>query len=1463
MSTLPDRTPKEIRDNLTPTAVPIRSDIVHVSKSNNESEGVLAEDLARILGAATVYSASETYKVNDFVFESGILYKNTTAITVPEVFDSTKWQVINFADLFNNGTPADDSVVLAQQSGDSTFTRHNERDISRLQSAINTYSNSKSTYNPNDTVHFQGTNYRNITAVTTGETFVPAKWDSLDGALNTIYVNDESQFPDAATEFFTHVEDNGIGDARFFFRDSLVYSDGQIADIANSTVPAYDGLHTIDKTPIFLNKIFDEVIVGNNARGVAVNEDKNKGYVANFADNTVTVFNSLTNQVITTIGGFSGPSSIVIDETLNKIYVTERSANRVAVIDGTSDTVSTTITTGIGVQPIGITRDNRTGLLYVANGTSNSISEINTTTDTATEKFTSVGDTPVEVTVDSNLNKLYASIFVDDTVAIIELSDSSLTTVSVGNQPNGIAADETTGLVFVCDSADGEVSVLDGNTNVVDTNTITVGTLNVQIVVNSSIGRAYTINQTGDSISEINISTKKVVDTITLTDASSAITVTNSTNTIYAATNGVVDDVKVISVSPTNTSNVVVPLATFSPVTVEVNNITKKGYQASLSGSVTVFDSITGEVLSTITGLNTASSVAINEKKNEIYVVSQGTNSMFVIDGNTDTLLTTITTGIGSIPVRCAFDPVNDVICIANNGDDTATLLSSVTFLELTNSPLSVELAPSNVTVNKVTGKFFVTNRSSGSVTKIDSATVTVDILSIPTGSDPTDIAVNDATDTVYTSNPGDESVDVFDGATGNPITNIVLPGVQPDPIGITVSSTTGLIYAAAFNISTIFIIDSSNVIIDTIDTSADLTNGQNPQGMTINPITDFLYVTYRISNNVTIYPPKTFDVTGLSFTTTASGDTERELSGTDAYILQIPISTAFGYKMTSPTGTFSLTSASIFENRITMTGDSTTFLTIENLTAAEVVNCEVDDGTGNNTLLNITGSGLSSFMFFTNFGAFGFDTLGTVTDAFLPMLANSFIFFNNGFVITNAKVNINSMAINSIVPGADYLTINNTTDLGLDPFFTSLSSTVPSGSTLFNINPATPVENTFVIANSGPGGTGDYFKAGTELTGVITAFADAGGGDVTVTSTAHGLVAGQSLEITNSINYNGIFAIVGTPNANDFDITATFVAETPEADTIFTQVKVIESYAANTAFAGTVDSTADNGESGTTVTDTGHGLENGTSVTISGTTNYNGTFIIFNLTGNTFDIAVAFVGDESGTWVANKTLVGVTAHGFSDGTPVLVSETVDYNKGYFVEFVSIDNFLINTPFVTDESQGVVSDASLDQTAVNVLLDTVTGQPDSMVIGGFFVEGQDLSESSATFTDFTFSPNAVALNNRERFTLVDGAIGEIRYDGLSPVDVDLVLHMGVLQDGDEITIGISFAIDRGGGYAPIPQAPEGVAGVKDPTNSATAAVSATILVNQGDKIKPQVRRILGAGTDYTITNTRFDALRIG
>jgi hypothetical protein len=71
-------------------------------------------------------------------------------------------------------------------------------------------------------------------------------------------------------------------------------------------------------------------------------------------------------------------------------------------------------------------------------------------------------------------------------------------------------------------------------------------------------------------------------------------------------------------------------------------------------------------------------------------------------------------------------------------------------------------------------------------------------------------------------------------------------------------------------------------------------------------------------------------------------------------------------------------------------------------------------------------------------------------------------------------------------------------------------------------------------------------FESGSE--GTISAFADGGGGEVTVTSGTHGLTEGDYVTIVATTNYNGAYKVISA-NTNDFNILATWAGDDGAGD--------------------------------------------------------------------------------------------------------------------------------------------------------------------------------------------------------------------------------------------------------------------------------------------------------------------------
>ena len=155
----------------------------------------------------------------------------------------------------------------------------------------------------------------------------------------------------------------------------------------------------------------------------------------------------------------------------SKVYVTNAASNTVSVIDTATNTVTATIPVGSGRQGVAVTPDG--SKVYVANTNSpGTVSVIDTATNTVTATVP-VRFTPANVAVTPDGSAVYVSNVDNQNVIVIDTATNTVTaTIRVGIFPSGIAAAPDGSKVYVANFSSNTVSVIDTATNTV---TATIG----------------------------------------------------------------------------------------------------------------------------------------------------------------------------------------------------------------------------------------------------------------------------------------------------------------------------------------------------------------------------------------------------------------------------------------------------------------------------------------------------------------------------------------------------------------------------------------------------------------------------------------------------------------------------------------------------------------------------------------------------------------------------------------------------------------------------------------------------------------------------------------------------------------------------------------------------------------------------------------------------------------------------
>jgi YVTN family beta-propeller protein/autotransporter-associated beta strand protein len=199
-----------------------------------------------------------------------------------------------------------------------------------------------------------------------------------------------------------------------------------------------------------------------------VGPDGTRAYVTNQTSNSVSVINTATNTVVTTIAGVSSPGGVAFSPDGTRAYVTNSNiVGTVAVIDTATNTViGAPIPVGNGPVAVAFSPDGSRA--YVTNNGSGNVSIINTATNTVVTTV-GVGTLPTSVAVSPDGTRAYVTNENSNSVSVINTANNTVTTITSAsfNAPRGVVFSPDGSRAYVTNSGGGNVSVIDTATNAV------------------------------------------------------------------------------------------------------------------------------------------------------------------------------------------------------------------------------------------------------------------------------------------------------------------------------------------------------------------------------------------------------------------------------------------------------------------------------------------------------------------------------------------------------------------------------------------------------------------------------------------------------------------------------------------------------------------------------------------------------------------------------------------------------------------------------------------------------------------------------------------------------------------------------------------------------------------------------------------------------------------------------------
>ena len=276
---------------------------------------------------------------------------------------------------------------------------------------------------------------------------------------------------------------------------------------------------------------------------------------------------------------------------------------------------------------------------------------------------------PRGMAIDSLAQRAYVT--TESGLAIVDLKENSLvTTVSLGADPQGVAVNPSTGLVYVALSGGGSLCEVDGLEGQVSA--VLAGLKRPRgVAVNPKTNRVYVTDTGADRLVVVDGTNDEMLASLPMGSYPDAVAVDPGANRVYVANAG---DGSLWILDGTSHELIGrVKVAVGPALGMAVNPGTGRVYivHALAPGQhgLTVIDGHGGDVVATLAGdysrpLGAAYAVAVDEEAHRLYLAAEG--ELLVINGESHDLVAVIPTGAIAYNFGLAVDQATGRVCVAD-----------------------------------------------------------------------------------------------------------------------------------------------------------------------------------------------------------------------------------------------------------------------------------------------------------------------------------------------------------------------------------------------------------------------------------------------------------------------------------------------------------------------------------------------------------------------------------------------------------------------------------------------------------------------------------------------------------------------------------------------------------------------------------------------------------------------------
>jgi YVTN family beta-propeller protein len=462
-----------------------------------------------------------------------------------------------------------------------------------------------------------------------------------------------------------------------------------VAVARNQAYVANQGSNTVSVVDTATGTVVKTITVGTAPTAVAATPDERFVYVTNSGSGNVMVIDTATNTVKATVKVGSSPQDVAINPAGTRAYVTNAGSGTMSVINTSTNGVVATVKVGSGPTAVAVNPNGRYVYVARSNGT---VAVVDTGLFNMVTKTIQVGSSPKDLAVSPATGKLFVANSGSNSVSVINMANNTVTaTIGVGSSPTSLAFSPDGGVLYAAHSTDTLTRIDTGTNTVLGSTSIdTAPEAGAHAVAVRADGRRVYITDTVErTVRVLAVNSAPVVGGVTVGEpnpdgvVTGSFTVTDAdgdalSHTVIRPANGQVD--VVATPGPTGTTY----NFTYTP------DPTARGQVSTDSFTVTVTDGlantsvgVTVEVAAAPTAVAmTPIAVGAGPSGAAVtnglaYVINYDSNDVTVIDTETNQIVTTLDVGNG--PLSVAASETTDRVYVANSRDNTVSVIDATT----------------------------------------------------------------------------------------------------------------------------------------------------------------------------------------------------------------------------------------------------------------------------------------------------------------------------------------------------------------------------------------------------------------------------------------------------------------------------------------------------------------------------------------------------------------------------------------------------------------------------------------------------------------------------------------------------------------------------------------------------------------------------------------------------------------